>query len=271
MLPSASVLAELRSRAASRPARTVRAAVLADPVFRADDARVRVSAAVDTTAGSASARVNQGDPDPLSRSQRDATIASLETLPRLPYSREEAQTIETLAGRGAAIVDLDFAASRDALKAPALAAPGVLHIATHAIVDEVQPELSGIVLSLVDARGRRVRGFLSLAEVYDLPVAADLVVLSACRTAVGAELPGEGLASLTRGFMYAGSPRVIASLWPVEDRATAAFMRAFYQALFTRGLAAPAALRAAQHELQRSARWASPYYWAAFTFHGDWQ
>jgi tetratricopeptide (TPR) repeat protein len=272
-LPSASVLAELRRSRAARPPRTVRAAVLADPVFRADDSRVAAG-----TPGTAARLHDRGagasasaDADATARNGRDATIESLETLPRLPYSREEAKTIATLAGHDAAIVDLDFAASRDALKQPAFAAPGVLHIATHAIVDEAQPELSGIVLSLVDARGARVRGFLSLVEVYDLPVAADLVVLSACRTAVGADLPGEGLASLTRGFMYAGSPRVIASLWPVEDRATAAFMRAFYQALFARGLAAPAALRAAQIELQRSSRWAAPYYWAAFTFQGDWQ
>jgi tetratricopeptide (TPR) repeat protein len=262
-LPSASVLAELRSRRAARPPRTVRAAVLADPVFRADDPRVTPGAPARPGTGTAA--------NAPATEQRDATIESLEALPRLPYSREEAKTIESLAGHGAALVDLDFAASRDALKQPAFAAPGVLHIATHAIVDETQPELSGVVLSLVDARGARVRGFLSLVEVYDLPIAADLVVLSACRTAVGADQPGEGLASLTRGFMYAGSPRVIASLWPVEDRATAAFMRAFYQALFARGLAAPAALRAAQIEMQRSSRWAAPYYWAAFTFQGDWQ
>lgn len=267
-LPSASVLAELRSRGAARPPRTARVAVLADPVFRADDPRVRVGETMEP--GRAAAEGDGGE-EPAREERRDAVIASLESLPRLPYSREEAKAIESLAGRDGAAVAVDFAASRAALRTPAFAAPGVLHIATHAIVDEAQPDLSGIVLSLVDQHGARVRGFLSLAEVYDLPVAADLVVLSACRTAVGADLPGEGLASLTRGFMYAGTPRVIATLWPVEDRATAAFMRAFYQALLTRGLPPSSALRAAQEELRRSPRWASPYYWAAFTFQGDWQ
>jgi CHAT domain-containing protein len=169
------------------------------------------------------------------------------------------------------VLGLDFEAARAQLTKPRVAAPEVLHIATHALIDDAQPELSGIVLSLVDARGQPTRGFLPLVEVYDLPVRAQLVVLSACRTAAGPDVPGEGLASLTRGFMYAGSPRVVASLWSVEDRATAEFMRAFYEALFVRGQPAPAALRTAQAALRRSTRWASPYYWAAFTFQGDWR
>ena len=181
------------------------------------------------------------------------------------------ETIASLAGRDRVVLGLDFEAARAQLTKPRVAAPDVLHIATHALIDETQPELSGIVLSLVDAQGQPMRGFLPLVEVYDLPVHAQLVVLSACRTAAGPDVPGEGLASLTRGFMYAGSPRVVASLWSVEDRATAVFMRAFYEALFVRGQPAPAALRTAQAELRRSPRWSSPYYWAAFTFHGDWR
>jgi tetratricopeptide (TPR) repeat protein len=282
-LPSASILAELRHRAdvARGAGPAVRALVLADPVFRADDPRV-VSArrAGESTAASAPACASCAgaadesagrDAAERDASPRDAAPQSLHTLPRLPFSREEAETIATLAGRDRVMLGLDFEASRARLTTPEVEAPDVLHIATHAVIDETQPELSGIVLSLVDTHGQAIRGFLPLVEVYDLPVHAQLVVLSACRTAAGADVPGEGLASLTRGFMYAGSPRVVASLWSVEDRATAMFMRAFYEALFVRGQRAPAALRTAQAALRRSPRWASPYYWAAFTFHGDWR
>jgi CHAT domain-containing protein len=205
------------------------------------------------------------------RDVRDAAPQSLGTLPRLPFSREEARAIEAVAGRDRVVLALDFEAARAKLTAPDVRAPDVLHIATHALVDETQPELSGIVLSLIDAAGQPMRGFLPLVEVYDLHVRARLVVLSACRTAEGPDVPGEGLASLTRGFMYAGSPRIVASLWSVEDRATAEFMRAFYEALFVAGQPAPAALRSAQAAMRGSSRWSSPYYWAAFTFHGDWQ
>jgi CHAT domain-containing protein len=191
-------------------------------------------------------------------------------LTRLPYSREEASAVATLAG-DRVFVGLDFDASRASIEAGKLGRPDVLHIATHAMVDEAQPELSGIVLSLVDPQGQRVRGFLPLVEVYDLPVSADLVVLSACRTAAGPEVRGEGLVSLTRGFMYAGSLRVVASLWSIEDEATAAFMRSFYDALFTQHLPASAALQHAQQAMRKTTKWASPYYWAAFGFHGDWQ
>lgn len=257
-LPSASVLAALRELRKAREPRSLRAAVIADPVFRATDPRVSAAGAGEATAAGALAR-------------RDATLEWLESLPRLPASRDEAHAIAELAGPGRAIVRLDFAAGRGALFDAELRAPDVLHLASHAIIDEAQPELSGIVLSLVDARGSRVRGFVPLIEVYDLPIAADLVVLSACRSAGGAEVPGEGLSSLTRGFMHAGALRVVASLWSVEDAATAAFMRSFYRALFAQGLPAAAALRTAQAELRASARWASPYYWAAFTLHGDWE
>jgi CHAT domain-containing protein len=257
-LPSASVLVELRRNRAARPARTLRAAVLADPVFRPDDPRVSAPARVpETTQASADLR-------------REGGLLSPDALTRLPFSREEARAIGALAGPST-FIGLDFDASRATIDAGRLGRPEVLHIATHAMVDETQPELSGIVLSLVDERGGRVRGFLPLAEVYDLPVSADLVVLSACRTAVGPEMRGEGLVSLTRGFMYAGSLRVIASLWSVEDEATAVFMHTFYESLFTQRLPASAALRAAQRTLQRTPRWSSPYYWAAFAFHGDWR
>ena len=147
----------------------------------------------------------------------------------------------------------------------------ILHFATHRVVDDERPELSGIVLSLVDRAGRQQDGFLRLYDVYNLRLNADLVVLSACRTALGQEMKGEGLIGLTRGFFYAGAPRVLASLWTIDDRTTATFMRPFYEAMLVRHERPAAALRSAQIAMWKTKGWDSPYYWAAFTMQGEWK
>jgi CHAT domain-containing protein len=96
------------------------------------------------------------------------------------------------------------------------------------------------------------------------------VVLSGCRTGLGKEIKGEGLIGMTRGFMYAGSARVLVSLWSVHDEATAALMARFYQGVLgPRRLPPASALRAAQLALWREKRWQAPYYWAAFTLQGE--
>jgi CHAT domain-containing protein len=127
------------------------------------------------------------------------------------------------------------------------------------------------VLSLVDRAGRRQDGFLRLFDIYNLRLNADLVVLSACRTALGAEIRGEGLIGLTRGFFYAGAPRVLASLWQIDDRTGAAFMKPFYEAMLVRHERPAAALRSAQLALWQNKGWDAPYYWAAFTLQGEWK
>jgi CHAT domain-containing protein len=146
-----------------------------------------------------------------------------------------------------------------------------VHVATHGLLNSQHPELSGIVLSLVDEQGHPQDGFLRLHEIYNLKLGADLVVLSACRTALGKEIKGEGLVGLTRGFMYAGVPRVLASLWDVRDEATAELMKRFYHSMLKDGLRPAAALRAAQVALWREKRWESPYYWAGFVLQGEWR
>ena len=120
-------------------------------------------------------------------------------------------------------------------------------------------------------RGQPQDGFLRLTDIYNMRLDADLVVLSACQTALGRQLRGEGLIGLTRGFMYAGAPRVVASLWQVNDAATAELMKKFYRGILTRGLPPAKALHEAQLEMSRESRWQSPYYWAGFVLQGDWQ
>jgi CHAT domain-containing protein len=167
---------------------------------------------------------------------------------------------------------MDFDANRERATDPRLGRYSIVHFATHGILDEEHPELSGLVLSLYDREGRfREEGFLSLGDIYGLSLPVDLVVLSACRTGLGKEVRGEGLIGLTRGFMYAGSPRVVASLWQVDDEATAELMRYFYLKMFKEGMSPAAALRAAQLSVAGQRRWSSPYYWAGFVLQGEWR
>ncbi len=252
ILPSASVLAGLRIEDAPRrrnPARAV--AVLADPVFERDDPRLSPSTA-------AAAATSRG-------STLDAGAPA-----RLPFSREEADGIRSLAGPGRVFEATDFKATREAVLGGALAGYRIVHFATHGMVDSERPALSGLVLSLVDERGKPRNGYLRLHDIYNLRLDADLVVLSACETALGKEIRGEGLVGLTRAFMYAGAPRVVASLWEVNDLATAELMKAFYRGMLERRMHPAAALRAAQLQLSRDPRWSSPYYWAGFVLQGDW-
>jgi len=146
----------------------------------------------------------------------------------------------------------------------------IIHFATHSFLDSTHPELSSIALSMLDQQGRPQNGFLRSHEVFNLKLGAELVVLSGCRTGLGKEVKGEGLYGMTRGFMYAGSKRVVVSLWDVQDQATARLMTDFYKELLgPRQSPTAAALRAAQIAIWRDARWQAPYYWAAFVLQGE--
>ncbi len=143
--------------------------------------------------------------------------------------------------------------------------------ATHGIFNPEQPEFSGLVLSRVDKYGKFVRGFLQLNDIFNLKLSADLVVLSACETGLGKEIKGEGSIGLTRGFMYAGAPRVVVSLWKVSDDGTAELMKKFYTNILQKKLTPAAALRAAQLAMSQDTKYSDPYYWAGFTLQGEWR
>jgi CHAT domain-containing protein len=192
------------------------------------------------------------------------------TLARLPFSRAEAAAVTTQLSRASVLEATDFDATLDLATSERLNDYRIVHFATHGLINTTRPELSGLALSLVDSQGRSREGFLRLNTIYNMRLSADLVVLSACQSALGKEIAGEGLVGLTRGFMYAGAKRVIASLWQVSDAATAELMKKFYAGLLQRRLPPAAALRSAQLEIARDPRWASPYYWAAFVLQGDW-
>lgn len=201
----------------------------------------------------------------------DPAFAPGGSFERLPASREEAEAVAALAPPGQAEVALGFAADRSRALDGRLGGFRVVHFATHGVLDTERPALSGLALSTVDERGQAREGFLHLRDVYNLRLDADLVVLSGCQTALGREVRGEGLIGLTRGFQYAGAARVVASLWRVEDRATAALMTHFYRAMWEEGLSPAAALRRAQLRLRGERRWRDPYFWAGFVLEGDWR
>jgi len=127
------------------------------------------------------------------------------------------------------------------------------------------------VLFRSDPEGRPLEGFVGLQDVYNLRAPVDLVVLSACRTALGREVRGEGLIGLTRGFMYAGASSVVASLWEVNDEATAELMKRFYANVLKGGMTPSAALRDAQNSIRQEPQWRSPRFWAAFTLQGEYR
>jgi len=147
----------------------------------------------------------------------------------------------------------------------------IVHFATHGLINSEHPELSGLAHSLVEEEGRPQDGFLRAHDVYNMKLGVDLVVLSACQTALGKQIKGEGLVGLVRGFMYAGAPRVVASLWDVKDEATAELMKRLYQGMLKEGLRPAAALRAAQVSLRKEPLWEAPYYWAGFVLQGEWK
>ena len=189
-------------------------------------------------------------------------------LSRLPFTREEAAAIQSVAPRGSLKLT-DFKASRAMALDPQVSNYRIIHLATHALLNTQRPELSGVVFSTVDEQGRPQDGFVRLNEIYNLNLPADLVVLSACQTALGREVNGEGLIGLTRGFMYAGSRRVMASLWNVNDSATADMMKVFYREVFTKHQSPAAALRQSQLEMLKQKQ--PPYYWAAFELQGEYK
>ena len=242
-LPSAAVLQEIRMAGAGRPQRPASIAVLADPAYDRLQKRPR-------------------------RIEELATRGS--ALARLTWTRQEAEGIRAAAEGREVLLATGHDATRELVTSGRLEPFRALHFATHGILDSEHPELSMLALSQSDAQGQPLNGFLSLQDLYSLRLQADLVVLSGCETGLGRELRGEGLVGLTHGFLHAGASQVVASLWPVRDRAAAELMQRFYSSMLRDGRRPTAALRAAQIEIWKQRRWRDPYFWAAFVAQGDW-
>jgi CHAT domain-containing protein len=264
VLPSASAVAAIRAETAGRVPAPKLLAVFADPVFDASDPRAGHAASNPPVASADSTRILEH-----LAGAGDSNSASLH-IPRLPFTAQEADRILKVASAGPNWNVESFAANRAAAISGKLSQYRYIHFATHGLLDLERPSLSALVLSQLDENRKPQDGFLRVTDIYNTRLSADLVVLSACQTGLGREIRGEGLMGLSRAFLYAGAPRVIVSLWNVNDRATAILMADLYRGMLRGGMRPCAALRAAQLELRKQKRWESPYYWAAFVQHGDW-
>lgn len=266
VLPSASVIGVLREQIASRKRAPTGIVVIANPVFNADDSRVRRLG---------SSRSPERPHAAESTQSRTRSVAleniGITRIPELPFSQREAQRILQVAPKGKGVALMNFEANRRRALSPEMARFGFIHFATHGVVDLERPALSRIILSLVAENGRAQDGYLFLHDIYNLNLPVELVVLSACQTGVGKQIRGEGLIALTRGFMYAGAARLVASYWDVDDIATAELMAAFYRELFINNKRPAEALQAAQLHIRKQKRWESPIFWAGFFIQGEWK
>ncbi|MCA1591073.1 MAG: CHAT domain-containing protein [Acidobacteria bacterium] len=263
-LPSASTLAALRHISLQRRRAPKSVAVFADPVFEADDSRLLSTGRGGPTPASVGAGRADGVPAGRDKGEPEGGGG----FGRLQSSLREGKEIMRLAPAGSGMMATAFEANLALATSGQMSQYRIIHFATHGVLDTRHPGLSSIVLSLFDRKGGRQDGFLRLHNIYDMRLSADLVVLSACDTALGKSLRGEGLIGLTRGFMHAGVPRVVASLWKADDEATTELMTHFYQHLLQKGESPATALRQAQLEMWRQSQWQSPYFWGGFVLQG---
>jgi CHAT domain-containing protein len=181
----------------------------------------------------------------------------------LPHAASEARAIARFGGPGTEVYT-GAAASEARVRAASLQRFGVVHFATHGLLSRRNPSRSALLLA---AEGPS-QGLLTVREIYRLKVPSDLVVLSACQTARGRVLAGEGVQGLTQAFFHAGARSVIASLWDVNDRRTERLMTGFYGHLAD-GERKTEALAHAKRDLLASEPGLAPRYWAAFVLIGE--
>jgi len=202
--------------------------------------------------------------DPPTRT-RQADLTHLNLLTPVPYSAEEARQVAKLFAPSAEVLD-GARATAASLRGSGLERARMVHFATHGLIDEDRPERSGLVLT---AGSGHDDGLLQTRDIYGLRLDADLVTLSACETALGQNVSGEGIIGLTRAFFYAGARAVVASLWDIEDASTARLMQRFY-ANIRRGEPIDAALQHAKIDFVRGGGdTARPFFWASFIVSGQ--
>lgn len=259
VLPSASTLIAIRGAQGRKSSSGKLVAIIADPVFALTDDRVRSEAQSSTVAKAA-----------VEKDTNQPGVRTIELkLTRLVHASEEADAISDGAPWGTTLVAKGFDASRETVMSSEVTRSQIVHFATHGFFYDKHPELSGIALAMVDSNGDETNGVMSLPDIYSLDLSAELIVLSACQTALGKDLKGEGLVGLTHSFMSAGANSVVASLWKVDDRATAVLMDHFYDAMLQEGMSPAEALRSAKLKLKQDPRWSAPYYWAGFVLQGE--
>ena len=265
-LPSISAIAIHRNELKQRQTAPKTLAVLADAVFSTDDERVTGKPPAlapemdlrDSMLRKAAKNYNRAGWQRLKGTRTEAEQI-LEKVSKLVPSSENLQAF-------------DFDANYNWITNKQLKQYRFIHLATHGFANPDNPELSGILLSVVDKQNKPLdRVNLLLGDIFNLDWGADLVVLSACETGLGKGVPGEGLIGLTRGLMYAGAEHAVISLWQVDDTATSKLIPQVYKAILEKKASPATALRQAQLQMWQQKEWRNPYYWAAFTSQGEWK
>jgi CHAT domain-containing protein len=219
--------------------------------------------------GTAAGVLAIGDPitaTALPAGERASALEWLGHLRPLPHSRTELQRINATFRPHVRLLRGPSATEPTLHEALASGQAGIVHFATHAFIDETEPDRSGLVLS-ADSDGGD--GLLQTREVYRLTLPAALVTLSGCETALGREVTGEGLVGIARAFFYAGAKAVTASLWSVSDSATATLMADFYERIRAGAPVDRALAEIKRARIARGGRQAHPYYWAPFVVTGN--
>ncbi|HEY0461643.1 MAG TPA: CHAT domain-containing protein [Pyrinomonadaceae bacterium] len=262
-LPSISSLLALRRETTRRQSAPYSVIILADPIFESTDSRFSGE---------------NREEEELSDENRKAAFrtgaenkSDANYLARLPFTRREGRKIlQTIPDRQGLLLT-DFDAGMSAVTSAEIKNYQIIHFATHSIVNNEIPELSGIHLSNFKQNRLPVNGLLRLQDIYNLNLNSELVILSSCSTSLGKNVAGEGVMSLSRGFIVAGTKSVIASLWKVDDEATAKLMQHFYESLAQPGNSPSKALQIAKLKMASQKKWQHPYFWAGFVLQGEYK
>jgi CHAT domain-containing protein len=238
--------------------------VFSDPIFTELDERIKKKDSTPESTGE-----NQTLGSLVDWGFREKPLGARKDFLRLEFTRDEAEHIAEIVGKPLTKILSGEEANTKNSSALMLKNYQIIHFATHAEINEQYPEFSGIVLSLYDEKGTSQNGFLRLSDIYGLQLSSSLVILSSCNSGRGKEIKGEGVISLTQGFIQAGSKSVVSTLWKVHDKATAQFMKYFYEGIITKKLTPSKALQEAQIQMRQNSNYKSPFFWAPFTLQGE--
>ena len=255
-LPSSYALAFLSDTPPPKRTEGRDLAVVSDPVLQTSDTRIP-----------AAVRGKEKDvyPEALAQMVNDPALAD---YTKRALTRRGVRLNWDELYKGLMFKAYDFNATRANLQAGHFSDFYALHLDVPVFINAQRPELSGFALSLVNAEGQPQPGFVSLADIYQLNLNAQLITLPSARTALGNPARSEGLVALTRGMMYAGVRNVMTSLWEVDREASREFMRLFYENLFAQKQTPTAALHSAQVVMRNNKRWSAPHYWAGYVVEG---
>jgi CHAT domain-containing protein/tetratricopeptide (TPR) repeat protein len=263
ILPSASTLGALKEKSTQDNLPTKSILIVADPVLTLNDDRL---------ASNSTKTIETAKTYNTKGKINDALVTRVferGNFKRLTFASQEAKEIISIYSNDNPKVLLGLDSNLSNVTNPEVSEYAILHFITHGFIDQLNPELSGIVLSLYDENRKERDGYLTTNNIFNLRLKADLIVLSACETGLGKEIKAEGILGLSRGFFHAGAKRVLFTLWNIDDESTSIFMSKFYSGMKKDKLNPSAALRQAQIFMWKSEKWKSPYFWAPFQLQGN--